>query len=93
MELTPSLFYNTYYVEYWYIADPKYSMYNTRYVKVRAKNKRHARKVLFKFCGLKWKQRRTMCRIRITKYKYLPWLEDDNYDGPNHFWDSQETIA
>jgi hypothetical protein len=79
----------TYYISFLYIPNKKYmSIYNSCFVVVNSKNKRHARKVLFKLLPNKYKVK--ICNIKITDYPYLP---DDliaiEYDRPRHFWENQ----
>lgn len=83
------LFMGNYYITFLYIFSEG-PMYASKYVIVKAVNKRHARKVLFKYLPKRFK--RGICRIYITDYRYLPWDKVDNFDGPNHFWGEQDNL-
>lgn len=64
------------------------------YVKVRAKNKRHARKVFFKFVKtiIKRREVKTISHIQILDIPTMPSAFIDDYDGPSHFWESKPYI-
>ena len=82
------------YIRFLYIPNENIGVYREYYISLRAKNKRHARKVLFKFIKsyINKGEVKTICRIRIYKSQFLPTHFLDDYDGPRHFWANQSSI-
>jgi hypothetical protein len=93
----PSIFWNTWYIQYDYQPSKKHTLYTCGYVVLNAVNKRHARKILFKM--LPKDRKKGLSDIKIESYPFTPYhnipdLECGNYERKiKEFWSEQDYIC
>ena len=89
-------FWDTWYIQYSYQPHKEHSVHTCGYARVKAINKRHARKVLLMF--LPQSEKRGLMNVHIDLFKFTPEygimnLDYDNYERKlNEFWSEQNYI-
>ena len=87
---------DTFYIQYDYRPDKTHSLFTCGYAVVSAVNKRHARKLLFKFMPKKHKFKLHKIIIEsfhFQPYQHIPDLDYGNYERKiSEFWSEQNHI-